>query len=110
MYSLTNLLKDHPDGLGKHVEVYHGHILNESNVYGYFETGSLPYMVVHPKGNFTIILGSDLVLGKLPEYRIPFLNEVNSVYNSLHFYTDQIYHYLGLDKRELKVLIVAQHG
>ena len=105
-----NLLEQHPEGLGKHIEVYQ---LNPPGykIDGYFfkeniSNDRLPFMFSYNnKDVYLVILGSDLVHHLPYQFDIEFVQQKINV--ELNSYIKQIWEYLKLDPAALYVQLIG---
>lgn len=110
---LQNLLDNHPDGLGKHIEVYRFTDFSSKDELGKFisvrlcELGEICFIVRHFSlpSQLLFLYGTDLVNDAVSRGNEGMIDWLNS--QSGQFYQDQAFEHLGLQKEECFLGIVT---
>lgn len=102
----VNLLDNHPDGLGKHIKVYRELMITEEEVKGYWDIDYLPLYIEYKGYRYLTIIGSDLLVNFEFQNPLPIELAVSMVHGS-SFYLDQVYEFLGWDKKFVHLAIIG---
>lgn len=103
-----NLLKDHPDGLGKHIEVQKTqYVLTEQDVKEYFMLGCVPFYFRYREETYVVIVGSDLILDNIDETRPPTIEEANIILHKMDYWLKQMYTYLNIPEKEIQFFVIG---
>lgn len=94
----ANLIENHPDGIGKHIEVCHNRTFTDAEVIESFSIGEMPFYISHSNERYAVILGSDLVLNKLVEGEVPTIHRASEIINELNYYVDKTLAFLNFEK------------
>lgn len=88
-----NVLDKHPDGLGKHIEVYPGVRITQKE-FDILTTqmGELPFAIIYEQFCYLIIIGGDIINREFTEP--PTGNIVSSIIEEIKPYLNQVYKYL----------------
>ncbi len=98
----NNLIDNHPDGLGKHIQVIPAVVVHENELLDFFMCHEIPLWFTNLTTNerFFVCIGSDLVHNIPPK---PTLDEVQAKVNELSFYLKQVYTYMNLNENNIRL-------
>lgn len=106
MATPNNLLKGHPEGLAKHINIRPfedmAFVDIQKDIESYYEIDYIPFFATHKDIRYYIVLSSDLV-HDVPEN--PSVDWCVGKINELSFYTSQIWEYLKWDKEDVTIHI-----
>ena len=108
MTKRKNLLDDHPEGLGKHIEVYpgEGECISEEEVEEYWSLTDIPLFITYKDKRYLFIVGSDLTCGCNPD-RTKSLDTVQDIVNCCMHWIDQALKYLEMDKSKVTFHLIG---
>lgn len=109
----NNLLANSENGWGKHIEIYQGGVIEESELVELFQIGYIPFFIIRKGVSYLAIIGQDLTSNQIKkdeDGKVLTVTRVSEIITELDWALCQVFAYLKWEKSELDISYVGKLG